>query len=69
MSERFSDSLRATAALIWEAIFRHPFLSQLEAGTLAEIGVTNLMATVIGHDEGEWTRTRSFLGHLNQGRR
>ncbi len=36
MSERFSDSLRATATPIWEAIFRHPFLSQLEAGTLAE---------------------------------
>ena len=36
MSERFSDSLRATATPIWDAIFRHPFLSQLGAGTLAE---------------------------------
>ena len=36
MSARFSDSLRATARPIWEAIFSHPFLSQLEAGTLAE---------------------------------
>jgi len=36
MSERFSDSLRATATPIWDAIFRHPFLSQMGAGTLAE---------------------------------
>ncbi len=31
MSERCSHGLRATARPIWEAIFRHPFLSQLEA--------------------------------------
>ena len=36
MIERVSDSLRAMATPIWEAIFRHPFLSQLKAGTLAE---------------------------------
>lgn len=36
MGERFSDTLRSRAEPIWAAIFAHPFLRELEAGTLPE---------------------------------
>lgn len=34
MSESFSESLRAETRPIWDAIFAHPFLSELAAGSL-----------------------------------
>ncbi len=34
MSGSFSEALRLEAAPIWEAIFNHPFLAELTAGTL-----------------------------------
>ena len=34
MTKRFSDRLRREADKIWRAIFTHPFLSELQAGTL-----------------------------------
>ena len=37
MDARFSDTLRATSAEpVWTAIFAHPFLKELAAGTLSE---------------------------------
>lgn len=36
MAGQFSDTLRARAEPIWRAIFAHPFLKELEAGTLPE---------------------------------
>lgn len=35
MGKRFSEVLRAQAEPIWEAIFAHPFLRELEAGILS----------------------------------
>ncbi len=34
MSQRFSDQLREEARPIWERVFQHPFLAEIEAGTL-----------------------------------
>jgi thiaminase/transcriptional activator TenA len=36
MSGSFSETLRSEAAPVWEAIFAHPFLAELAAGTLPE---------------------------------
>ena len=36
MSDRFSDHLRQAARPIWDAIFAHPFLKNLESGELPE---------------------------------
>ena len=36
MSEQFTSKLREEAAPIWNAIFSHPFLKELEAGVLSE---------------------------------
>ena len=36
MSDRFSDELRGAARTVWDAIFAHPFLRELESGELPE---------------------------------